>query len=277
MHDWPFTDSPDDSTSSPAASPRTSTSYARFASSKVLCTANPKDPSSLEPTTDTYAVSLIATSSLSTSLYDICTGRRLVSAVHGETRANSAAAAKRDPPNASVKPSTDCDRPGRCCVPHSWLSGAIEGSICVRMMDSMRSGGTGAKPTSSTPHSASPARHPSTYGHAVSPAHLSFSPRCRDAVWVSANRIDSGRAALRFSPAAVVFITLGWVITFLRKSRRASGVGRSFTTLPPPASSSPDAGSHARNWPSLVEITSIRWGRTGEPSSPMTYARSLWT
>jgi hypothetical protein len=134
----------------------------------------------------------------------------------------------------------------------------MEGSICWRMMVSIRSVGTGANPISSTPHSARPARHPSTYGHAVTPAHFSFSPRCSDAVLVSANRIDSGRAGLRFSPAAVVFITLGWVITLLRKARSVSGVGNAFTTLLPPASSSPSAGSQARNWPSLVETTSIR-------------------
>ena len=37
----------------------------------------------------------------------------------------AAAAAKRLFPNAGVKPSTLSIRPGRCCVPYSWFSGAM--------------------------------------------------------------------------------------------------------------------------------------------------------
>eukprot|EP00982_Pelagococcus_subviridis_P012805 31197-Pelagococcus_subviridis.AAC.23 len=274
MHDWPPS-SPAPASSSPSSP--FSILYALIASSTVLCTLRPNEPLSASPTTDPYDVIFIATSSRRTKRYASCIGRRDAIFSHGAARTKSAAAPNNDAPKAGVNPSTDSIKPGKCCVPHSWFAGAMFGSICPRMMSFTSCGGTGANETSDTPIAFNPSRHPSTYSHAVSAAHFDSSPRCKLAVVVSANRIVFGRAGFRRSPAFDVFMSRGFVMQRRKNRKTVSAVGFSLTTFPPDASSGVSPGSHARNAPSSVDTTSMRYGRTGCSSSPGIHARSLWT
>ena len=104
-------------------------------------------------------------------------GRRAARLSQGDARTYAAAAAYSDFPNSGVNPSVHSIKPGKCCVPYSWFSGAMPGSMLPRIMFSRNMGGTGAKWHSSTPSASSAFLHPCTYGHAVSSAHFSFSPR----------------------------------------------------------------------------------------------------